>query len=77
MSALRNFQVPDPYPGLLAGMHQQMFDLILVTIHGLDDRRHFHEVGPCADNINDLHERFPFIELPEENMIFLLPENAS
>ena len=38
---------------MLPGMHQQMLDFVGISVHGFDDRRHFHEIGPGADDIDD------------------------
>jgi hypothetical protein len=40
---------------MLPGMHQKVADFIGISVHGLDDRGHFHEVGPGTDHVDDFH----------------------
>ena len=38
---------------VLAGVDEEVLDLLGVFVHGLDDRGHFHEVGAGTDDVDD------------------------
>ena len=45
---------------VLAGVDEEVLDFVRVSVHGLDDRGHFHEVGAGADDVEDFHDLFSF-----------------